>query len=137
MNVDIALHTIEELEFSYKNSVINVTNFDAANLQMHINLLKNIDLNLNLVNILTIVTYTYNELEVLKLQVRIDFAVPQLPHIITQNENNWQLLEAIDTALQSISYSTVRGFLAAKTQGLPLNKFYMPIVDPQQFANPV
>lgn len=135
MNVDIALTNIEELEFFYKNSIINVANFDAANLQMHINLLKNIDINLNLVNILTIVTYTYHELEVLRLQVRIDFALPQLSHIITQSANSWQLPEAVDTILQSISYSTVRGFLASKTQGLPLNKFYMPIVDPQQFVN--
>jgi hypothetical protein len=135
MNVDIALTNIEELEFFYKNSLINVTNFDAVNLQMHINLLKNIDLNLNLVNILTVVTYTYHEAEVLRLQVKIDFTLPQLQHIITQSTNNWQLPEAIDTILQSISYSTVRGFLAAKTQGLPLHKFYMPIVDPQQFVN--
>jgi hypothetical protein len=135
MNVDIALANIEELEFFYKNSVVNVANFDADFLQLHINLLKNIDLTSNLVNILTVVTYTYNEVEVLRLQVKIDFTLPQLQHIITQNADNWQLPEAIDTILQSISYSTVRGFLAAKTQGLPLHKFYMPIVDPQKFIN--
>ncbi len=135
MNVDISLASIEETEFFYKNSILNVANFDADVLQMHVNLLKNIDLSQNFVNILTIVTYTYNEQEALRLQVKIDFALPQLPEIITQNANGWQLPEAIDTVLQSISYSTVRGFLAAKTQGLPLHKFYMPIVDPQQFVN--
>ncbi len=135
MNIDIALTNIEELEFFYKNSVINVADFDVKNLQMHIDLRKNLDLNLNLVNMLMIVSYTYNEVEVLKLKVKIDFALPQLPNIITQIGDNWQLPEPIDEILQNITYSTVRGFLAAKTQGLPLNKFYMPIVDPQQFVN--
>jgi hypothetical protein len=135
MNVDIALTNIEEVEFFYKNSVINVADFDVKNLQMHIDLRKNLDLNLNLVNIQMTISYAYHEVEALKLKVKIDFALPQLPNIITQIGNNWQLPEAIDTILQNISYSTVRGFLAAKTQGLPLNKFYMPIVDPQQFAN--
>lgn len=135
MQVDIALTNIEEVEFFYKNSVIPVADFDVKNLQMHIDLRKNLDLNLQLVNILMAVSYAYNEVEVLTLRVKIDFALPQLLSIITKIGNNWQLPEVIDTTLQNISYSTVRGFLAAKTQGLPLNKFYMPIVDPQQFAN--
>ena len=71
---------------------------------------------------------------VCELITRISFVINNLKEIVPEeNKNTPNLPDHFMQTLLSISLSTTRGVLFAKTEGSVLNKYYLPILNPANF----
>ncbi len=71
---------------------------------------------------------------VCELITRVSFIVNNLKEIVPEeNKNTPKLPDQFIQTLLSISLSTTRGILFAKTEGSNLNKYYLPILNPANF----
>ena len=72
--------------------------------------------------------------KVCELITRLSFAVNNLKEIVPEDDKNTpKLPDQFMQTLLSISLSTTRGILFAKTEGSTLNKYYLPILNPANF----
>ena len=59
-----------------------------------------------------------------------------MPNFIDENDKNiFHLPDQFIQTLLSISLSTTRGILAAKTEGTNLKNVYLPVLNPTQFKS--
>jgi len=59
----------------------------------------------------------------------VHFRIDNFSEII-QDQPNMFINQSVEMTLVSISFSTIRGMLAARTAGTPFSYFILPIIDP-------
>ncbi len=132
------LLSIKELEFSYKNPVELIKDFDKDNFfveaKISVNYKWNIEKNLFGVIIdFFYISKNKNEStdELLKLSLLTSFSIDNLKDIFTVRSNNdFDMDQKIESTLVGIAISTGRGILFEKASGTIMEKFIIPIVNP-------
>lgn len=105
-----------------------IENFDAKKLEFGIRPSFGFDEKSNVIKVNFIISYNYNEKEILKIDVDTIFECVSGEDFDMKNKN----LLAI---LLGISFSTIRGIILNRTIGNFINKFYLPIINPTEIIN--
>lgn len=105
-----------------------IENFDAKKLEFGIRPSFGFDEKSNVIKVNFIISYNYNEKEILKIDVDTIFECASGEDFGMKNKN----LLAI---LLGISFSTIRGIILNRTIGNFINKFYLPIINPTEIIN--
>ena len=81
--------------------------------------------------------YEYNneifpETQLLNYKGSFDFKIDNLKDTIKVTNDNIQVPDNILITLLTIAISSARGIIIAKTAGAFINKYYLPILDPNE-----
>lgn len=105
-----------------------IEKFDAKKLEFGIRPSFGFDEKSNVIKVNFIISYNYNEKEILKIDVDTIFECASGKNFDMKDKN----LLAI---LLGISFSTIRGIILNRTIGNFINKFYLPIINPTEIIN--
>jgi len=105
-----------------------IENFDAKKLEFGIRPSFGFDEKSNFVKVNFVITYHYNEQEILKIDVDTIFECAVIKDFDIKNKN-------LLATLLGISFSTIRGIILNRTIGSFINKFYLPIINPSEIIN--
>lgn len=79
----------------------------------------------NIIKVNFVITYNYNEIEILKIDVDTIFECAAIDGFNIKDKN-------LLASLLGISFSTIRGIILNRTIGSFINKFYLPIINPTE-----
>lgn len=119
----------EKFKKNFKVDLLQLTiNFNFAPSEVLDNLLLNVT-----------IEYEYQsedeKVELLKSAFTFHFKISDMDNIITFEGNKIDIPDGLATNLVSITLSTIRGLIAAKTRGYFINKFYFPIINPKELTS--
>lgn len=113
-------------------------NFNKDSLQLVINInFSTPEKENNLIlNIAVKYEYPHEEekIELLRSAFNFQFEISHLDKIITFDEDKIDIPDGLAMNLVSVSLSTIRGLIAAKTRGYFINKYYFPIINPKELT---
>jgi|ERR1035437_9959313 hypothetical protein len=134
-NITFRIKEISTLEFSIKNIPEGIS-LDADNFkfdvipQLFIEAKKNIGFNIAI----NVLMGKDNPVLICTLLTRIAYEIINFEEFINpQDSNSIMIPDQFVQTLLSISLSTSRGILAAKTEGTILKNIYMPVMSPAGF----
>lgn len=135
----IALVDIQDKEVFIKEPSIKLQNsFEREKLKLGINVNFDTitDKELLILNISSKYEYPFEDghLELLRASFSFKFEIKGLKKIINSDDGKIDIPDGLALNLMSISLSTTRGLIAAKSRGYFINKFYFPIINPQKLV---
>ena len=83
--------------------------------------------------ILTIINqYELNskDIQLVELIMTAEFEIEEIESVLEVIDGNLRIPDVLLTSLTSITYSSARGIVFAKTQGSFMNQFLLPVLDP-------
>lgn len=105
-----------------------IDSFDAKKLEFGIKPSFGFDENSNVIKVNFIISYNYNEKEILKIDVDTIFECAKVEGFDIKDKN-------LLAMLLGISFSTIRGIILNRTIGNFINNFYLPIINPTEIIN--
>lgn len=136
INIQFFIKDISTLEFSVKNPPDKTFKIP-KDVVFQVTPSSSIDLPSSTVDFITFIGIYLDKEKtknICELVTSIKFGIKDLTKFIDEKDKN--LLHLPDQFMQtllSISLSTNRGILAAKTEGTALNNVYLPVLNPTQF----
>ena len=136
INIQFYIKDISTLEFSIKNLQLNLTELK-ENLIFKVTPSFSLDVVSKVVDINTLIGIYFDKKKqnrICELLTSIKFGVKNIDSFIDKKDDNLvNLPDQFIQTLISISLSTSRGILAAKTEGTILNGIYLPVLNPSKF----
>ena len=136
INIQFYIKDISTLEFSVKNLQLNLTELK-ENLIFKVTPSFSLDVVSKVVDINTLIGIYFDKKKqnrICELLTSIKFGVKNIDSFIDKKDDNLvNLPDQFIQTLISISLSTSRGILAAKTEGTILNGIYLPVLNPSKF----
>lgn len=109
---------------------------DSLQLGININFSQSETVNNLLLNISIKYEYPHDDekIELLRSAFSFQFEISNMDKIITFEGDKIDIPDGLAINLVSISLSTIRGLIAAKTRGYFINKYYFPIINPKELT---
>jgi len=134
-NITFRIKNITTRQFSITN-ILELETVDKDLIQFLIHFASFADKDNNIIGIDTLVgIYLDQEKQkkVCELITRITYEIINFSEFIDSNDNSINIPDQIMHTFLSISLSTTRGILAAKTEGTQLRDVFIPILNPTGF----
>jgi hypothetical protein len=134
-NISFRIKNISTLQFSIKN-IPELDVVDKSLIHFQINPASFADKDNDVIGIDTLVDVYLdqeNQIKVCELITRITYEVVNFSEFIDPSDNSINIPDQIMHTFLSISLSTTRGILAAKTEGTQLRDVFIPILNPTGF----
>lgn len=137
-SIQFLIEKITTLEFSIKNLPDSKFS-ESYEYIFEVNPASAVDIPARTIDFIThigIYSDTTKTKNICELITSVKYGIKNLDQFIDEKDEN--LLHLPDQFMQtllSISLSTSRGILAAKTEGTILNNVYLPVLNPTQFAH--
>lgn len=111
------------------------SNFEIQKLKLGLNLDFSNSFEDSTFRIILTITNQYElnskDIKLLELMLISDFEIDDIQSVIQINDEKFEVPDDLLTTFVSLTYSSARGIIFAKTQGSYLNQFILPIVDPK------
>jgi|GEM_PF-5811952 len=137
MSVSIAISSIKEEEFKFSDK--NLESIDSKLLSLGFHLGFKADVKKGFFTVTFTVIYNYgdndDEIQLLKFTTITKFKVKGLKRIVKfeeENDDKFQIPDAIMITFVGAAISTARGMLAYKLSGTILSDYYLPLIDVQE-----
>jgi hypothetical protein len=90
-----------------------------------------------IINLSILIQYEIISKDVLLLELvfQSEFEFQNIEQFVKSEENDLNIPDDLLTSLVSLTYSSARGIIFAKTQGSFLNQFLLPIIDPKELKD--
>lgn len=127
---------IEEVTFKEpKQELISSFDESCLNIGIGVQLSNNIEEELIIISLHFFYEYNnviFPETQLLNFKGSFDFKIDNLKDTIKVMKDNIQVPDNILITLLTIAISSARGIIIAKTAGTFINKYYLPILDPNE-----
>ena len=135
INFTFRIKQISTLEFSIKNISGEISdNMDVFKFEVLPQLFIEPDNILGFITVINVYEQRENPVLICNLITRISFEIINFKDLLTpETPNLIKLPDLLSQTLLSISLSTSRGILAAKTEGTILKNVYLPVLNPTDF----
>ena len=136
--VSIRLSNVKTEEVTFKEPKQElISSFDESCLNIGIGVQLSNNVEQELITVSLHFFYEYNneifpETQLLNYKGSFDFKIDNLKDTIKVTNDNIQVPDNILITLLTIAISSARGIIIAKTAGAFINKYYLPILDPNE-----
>jgi len=134
----IKLSNVKTEEVTFKEPKQEfIASFDEAHLNIGIGLKLSNNIEQELISIGLHFFYEYNdevnpEIQLLNYKGTFDFKIGNLKDNVQVTNDNIEVPDNILITLLTIAISSARGIIIAKTAGAFINKYYLPILNPEE-----
>lgn len=133
--IEIRLLKVQEISFYVDSSLyVRKESIKPDDLNISFGLKLTPDIQHDLLELYVVATYNANEKEgekILEIESLNTFEIKDIKDLLIVNEGAIEDKSGIIPTLVGVAIGTIRGMLVAKTAGTPLDKYPLPMVNPE------
>ncbi|MDY0173936.1 MAG: hypothetical protein RBR62_01955 [Bacteroidales bacterium] len=133
--IEIRLLKVQEISFYVDSSLYaEKESIKANNLNISFGLRLRPNIQHNILELYLVVVYKVNENEerkILEIESLNTFRIKNIKDLLKINEDSIEDISGIIPTLVGVAVGTIRGMLVNKTTGTPLDKYPLPMVNPE------